>query len=256
MTAITLTTDFGLKDHYAASVKGALLRGAPGTPVVDVSHLVPPGDILQAAFILRNCFREFPEGSIHLLAVGASLSPKYAHVAILLDKHYFIGCDNGVFSLLSAQRPTEIVELPLPAGKTPSFIAKDVYVPAACALAGGIKLSALGPVRSDIFEKLVRRHPPQENMLSGTVNYIDGFGNLITDITQEQFAQVGKGRRFSINLIGDEIGELHRHYSEVVEGEKVAFFNSAGFLEIAINQGKASSLLNLKLYDVVRIEFS
>lgn len=256
MAVITLTTDFGLKDHYVASVKGALLSGSPaGTHLVDVSHLVPPGDILQAAFILRNCFREFPAGSIHILAVGASLSARYPHIAIALDGHFFVGCDNGIFSLLSASRPEQIVELALPADKTATFVTKDIYVPAACKLAAGATPDSLGQARGDIFEKMLRRHPPEEGVIKGSVNYIDAFGNLITDITREQFMSVGKGRPFSLNLIGDEINRLHNHYGEVVEGEKVAFFNSAGYLEIAINQGKASSLLNLKMYDIVRIEF-
>ncbi|TND09775.1 MAG: hypothetical protein FD123_899 [Bacteroidetes bacterium] len=255
MKVITLTTDFGLRDHYTAAVKGALLRGSPGTPVVDISHLVPPGDILQAAFILRNCFNEFPAGSIHIVAVGSSLSPRYPQIALFLDGHYFVGCDNGIFSLLSQNRPSRIVELALPADTTATFAAKDIYVPAAARLAAGEEIDTLGPLRSDVYEKMLRRHPPEDHVIKGTVVYIDAFGNLITDISAAQFRAIGKGRLFSIGLIGDEITKIHRDYSDVVEGEKVAFFNSAGMLEIAINQGKASSLLNLKLHDIVRIEF-
>lgn len=255
MKVITLTTDFGLRDHYTAAVKGALLRGSPGSLVVDVSHLIPPGDILQAAFILRNSFNEFPAGSIHILAVGSSLSPRYPQVALLLDGHYFIGCDNGIFSLLSQNRPAQIAELVPPSDLTATFAAKDIYVPAACRIASGEPLEQLGPLRSDVFEKMLRRHPPEEGVIKGTVVYVDTFGNLITDISAKQFRETGKGRPFVIHLIGDEINRIHRDYSDVVEGEKVAFFNSAGMLEIAINQGKAASLLNLKLHDIVRIEF-
>lgn len=253
MKIITLTTDFGLKDHYSAVLKGALLGGQQGLTVVDVSHLIPPGDILQAAFILRNCYHEFPAGSIHLLTVGASLSKRYPHIALLLAGHYFIGCDNGVFSLLSEKRPELIVEIAPQSNST--FMARDVYVPAALKLAAGTPLEELGPKRDDIFEKMLRRHPPENDVIKGTVTYIDAFGNLITDISITQFDLIGQKRPFRLDLIGDEINTISRQYSDVVEGEKLAFFNSAGFLEIAINQGKASALLNLKLYDIVRIEF-
>lgn len=254
MAVITLTTDFGLKDHYVAAVKGALISGSPAHPVVDVSHLIPPGDILQASFVLRHCFREFPKGSIHVVGVGTTLSQRYPHIVLRLEDHLFIGCDNGLFSLLSSERPSAIVEIGT--GTEPlSFVVRDLYVPAVIRLTAGETLEQLGETRNDIFEKLLLRHPPQDDQLNGSVIYVDAFGNLITDITRETFSRIGKGRPFSIEIVGDEITEIHGSYSEVIEGEKLALFNSSGLLEIAINQGKAVSLLNLKLNSVVRIRF-
>lgn len=255
MSVITLTTDFGLKDHYAAALRGRLLRIAPGTVISDVTHLIPAYDIQQAAWVLRNTFAEYPEGSVHIIAVGAGLSRRFGHVAAKLGGHYFIGCDNGFFSLFGEQRPEHVVLLSRGEDVATTFIARDIYAPAAAQLISGTPLSALGTELSGVVEKLQRRHPPEENVLKGAVAYVDSFGNLITDITRSNFDQTGRGRRFALELIGDEINQLHTAYADVPEGEKLALFNSAGVLEIAINQGKAASLLSLRLNDVVRIVF-
>jgi S-adenosyl-L-methionine hydrolase (adenosine-forming) len=256
MAILTLTTDFGLKDPYNAVLKGALLRLCPGALVVDISHQIPPYDIAQAAWVLRKAWHEFPEETIHIIAVGSSLSNKFSHVALELHNHRFIGCDNGFFSLFSDDRPESIAEIASGEKIETTFIARDIYAPIAARLVKGEPISTLGPYREGIFEKLTRRHPPETDVLKGMVAYIDAFGNLITDISREQFEHIRQGRNFTIELIGDEIDVLHKRYSDVVEGEKIALFNTSGVLEIAINQGKASSLLNLKLNDVIRIVFS
>jgi S-adenosyl-L-methionine hydrolase (adenosine-forming) len=255
MSIITLTTDFGLKDPYAAVLKGRLLSLCPQAVVVDISHQIPPYDLAQAAWVVRKAYREFPENTIHLIAVGSTLSTRYPHIAFELHGHRFIGCDNGLFSLLSDERPESIAEIATGENTETTFVARDIYAPIAARLVKGEPISTLGPYRESIFEKLTRRHPPEENVLKGTIAYVDAFGNLITDITRNQFEKMRQGRSFTIELIGDEIDILHKRYTDVVEGEKLALFNASGVLEIAINQGKASSLLNLKLYDVVRIVF-
>lgn len=255
MVLITLTTDFGLKDHYVATLKGRLLRNAPSAVLVDISHQIPAYDIQQAAWVLRHAMTEFPPGSIHIVAVGSELSRRFAHIAVALNGQYIIGSDNGFFSLFGNDRPDTIVELSKGDAIQSTFIARDIYAPAALRLAAGDELIRLGPVMNAITEKLHRQHPPEADILKGTVVYIDSFGNLITDISREQFDTTGRGRKFALELIGDEINQLHRVYSDVPEGEKLALFNAANMLEIAINQGKAASLLSLRLNDVVRIVF-
>ncbi len=256
MPVITLTTDFGLKDHYAASLKGALLRQLPSATVIDITHLIAPYDFGQAAYVLGHAFREFPADSIHVVAVGSGGGGRFNHVALRLHNHHFIGCDNGLFSLLSTEEtPEQVVELSA-AGKEPStFNARDLYLPAAVKIATGVPLGQLGPALSGVSQRIRPISPPEEDMLKGNVAYIDSFSNLITNITREQFMRIGKGRPFSLQLIGDEITELHRTYGDVAEGEKVAFFNSAGVLEIAVNSGNAAGLLNLRMNSVIRITF-
>jgi S-adenosyl-L-methionine hydrolase (adenosine-forming) len=255
MSVITLTTDFGHKDHYAAALRGTLLRLSPGTVIADITHLIPAYDIQQAAWVLRHAYSEFPKGSVHIVAVGAGLSRRFGHVAAKLGEHYFIGCDNGFFSLFGRERPEEVILLSRGEDVGSTFIARDLYAEAAVRIIAGEPLSALGAAQDGIVEKLRRQHPPEENVLKGAVAYIDGFGNLITDISRAEFDTVGRGRRFALELIGDEITQLHKAYADVPEGEKLALFNSSGVLEISINQGKASSLLSLRLNDVVRIVF-
>jgi S-adenosylmethionine hydrolase len=257
MPIITLTTDFGLKDHYAASLKGALMRQMPSVTQVDISHQIPPFDFGQAAYVLGHAFDEFPSGTVHLVAVGSGGSGPYNHVALKLKGHYFVGCDNGIFSLLSpAHSPELIVQLAL-AGKEPStFLARDLYLPAAIKLANGTPLEKLGLPQSNVAQLIRQISPPEEDVLKGTVIYIDQFSNLITNITGDDFDRIGKGRLFTIDLIREEITELHRTYGDVPSGALVAFFNSAGVLEIAMNNANAAVLLNLKLNSVVRITFS
>ncbi|HTF02386.1 MAG TPA: SAM-dependent chlorinase/fluorinase [Bacteroidia bacterium] len=256
MPIVTLTTDFGLKDHFAATLKGALYSAINGVTIADVSHLVTPFDIQQAAFTLGHSWHRFPRGTIHIVCVGPAPSQRFNHVAFRMGDHYFIGSNNGMFSLLSDDRPEVIVEI-CPAGKEPSsFPALDIYVPAAAAIASGKQLINTGTPLNGIAELIRPRHFPEDDVIKGNVVHIDSFGNLVTDIQRSEFERIGRGRPFSIQLIGDEITSIAQRYSDVDEGDKLALFNSEGTLEIAINQGKANQLLNLRMNSVVRINFN
>ncbi|HEU4717587.1 MAG TPA: SAM-dependent chlorinase/fluorinase, partial [Bacteroidia bacterium] len=150
MAVITLTTDFGLRDHYTGSLRGALLRQLPSATVIDISHQITPFDFDQAAYVLGHAYHEFPAGTIHLVAVGSGGGGKFPHVIVQLGEHFFIGCDNGMFSLLSDKNPSAVIELAA-GGKEPStFVARDLYVPAAAALANGTPAAQLGRALEDI----------------------------------------------------------------------------------------------------------
>ena len=105
MAIITLTSDWGLKDHYAGAVKGAILSKMPGARIVDISHQIPSFEIEQAAFVLKNAYSNFPKGSVHILGINTEESDKYAHTVVEVDGHFFIGTDNGIFSLLFDKKP-------------------------------------------------------------------------------------------------------------------------------------------------------
>jgi hypothetical protein len=260
MAIITLTTDFGLKDHYAAALKGALMRQMPSAEMVEITHQVPLMNYAEAGYVLGASFHEFPLGTVHLVAVGSGGSGPYNHVALKFKGHFFVGCDNGTFSLLDPHaEPEQIVQLAL-SGKEPStFLARDLYLPAAIKLASGTPLDKLGLPQSRLTKLMFPVAPPEPDVLKGTVVYVDSFRNLITNISGDDFDRIGKGRLFSIELIrlrGKEtITELHRTYGDVPIGAIVAFFNSTGVLEIAINNGPAAELLNLRQNSVVRITF-
>ncbi|HLG02626.1 MAG TPA: SAM-dependent chlorinase/fluorinase [Bacteroidia bacterium] len=254
MSVITLTTDFGLKDHYASSLRGALMRNAPAVTVAEITHLIAPFNIGEAAFILDRAFRDFPEGSVHVVAVGSG-GGRFGQIAVSIQKHFFIGCDNGLFSLIGDEPPGEVVQLAVRGEEPSTFLARDLYIPAAIKLVDGALLKDLGPPLNAFTQRQRQVAPPEADMLKGTILYVDSFGNLITDIRREDFHRVGRGRSFTIELVGEQITSLHRNYGDVPEGEIVAFFNSSSVLEIAINNGHGSGLLNLNVHTVVRIMF-
>jgi hypothetical protein len=252
---ITLTTDLGLRDPYVPATKGFILRHLPDVQMIDLSHTVKPFDIAQAAWMVRYAHREFPDDTVHLITVGGTVSRKFNHVMVRYHNQWMIGCDNGIFSLITEEEPELIIEL-CKGGEEPGPLTlKDVYAAAAVRLLSGTAPTELGP-RAERIQQLLRPiHPPESDTLKGSVAYIDSYGNVITDISSEQFVRFGKNLPFSIELFGDEITTVSKNYFDVAEGEKLAFFNSAGYLEIAINKGSASALLNIKSSFVVRIRF-
>ncbi|GAB4147708.1 MAG: SAM-dependent chlorinase/fluorinase [Bacteroidia bacterium] len=255
MPFVTLTTEFGTKDHYVPALRGYLYREIPQVVVADITHAIRQSDISHAAYVIGHAYREFPEGTVHIIAVGASGPRKYSHVLCKMNGHFFIGCDNGIFSLLDETRPELVIEICKGGEEPGTFVARELYARFASSLLNGAPPESLGVQLPGIQEKIRPVHPPETDVLKGNVIYIDHFGNLITSISRFDFDRIGKGRAFSIDMFGDDITEIHRTYSDVPEGEKVALFNHYGMLEIAINHGPASSLLNLKLNSVIRIHF-
>jgi S-adenosylmethionine hydrolase len=269
MAIITLTTDFGTRDHLVGSLKGSILRELPDAQIVDISHDVSPYSIIDAAYILGNAFRQFPEGSIHILAVDSESNADQVHLGIVGQQHYFIGPDNGVFSLIfQERRPDVITELNI-FQKTDSmlFPSRDVYVPAACHLSRGGKLEVIGKVRESMRMKQVLRPVVSQggNEILGSVIFIDRFGNAVTNISKQLFYEVGKSRSFEITYGGSIKTPITRVFEQykagIPEGKRMALFNSAGLLEIAIFKGDAagvggaSSLLGIRRQERIKIEF-
>lgn len=259
MSIITLTTDLGLKDYYVASVKGAILSQCPEAVIVDISHQVSKFDILQAAFILGNSYRDFPDGTIHIIGVMTDKTKENPHVAIFCDQQYFIGNDNGIFPLMLNNRPEKIVEIEISRDKNSiSFPVKDIFVNAACHLCKGENIETLGKERNQLYQRTGFNPIVNENAVRATVIYIDDFGNAFVNISEQLFNEAGKGRKFSISFRGGgyTIKKISRNYYNVPPGEMMAFFSAIGFLEIAINTGNASELLGLKVNDIVLVDFS
>jgi len=264
MRILTLTTDLGTRDYYSAAVKAAALTQIPGVQIVDITHLIPSFNISEAAFILRNVWADFPEGTIHLIGVDTRWSKSTPFAVVKKNGHYFIGADNGVFSLLFDEEDgAEVYSLSLLGDEVPAFPTKTIFIPAAAAIAGGKPLADIGEQMTG-YKVRPAVHPVVEyDNIRGSVIYVDGYGNVITNITRRLFEKHIGSRPFNIVLRrGDrDLRSISRTYDEVQEGEKVAIFSSGGHLEIAINRGTkgsgggASSLLGLRLNDVVRIEF-
>lgn len=264
MSIITLTTDMGTKDHYLAAVKGAIITQCPDARIIDISHGIEPFNNAEAAFVLRNAYPEFPRGTIHIIGVNPEADGTTPHLAVRHDGHIFLAADNGIFWLLFDGPPHEAFELTLKLDEDHmAFPTKSVFVKAACHIARGGTLDVIGRKTVQIREQIGFRPAVDAQSIRGAIMYVDRYGNVITNIKRSLFNEIGKGRTFTIAFgrSRDDIKELHKTYSDVPHGERVAFFGASGYLEIAVNKGVegagggASRLFGLHLQDPIRVEF-
>ncbi|MCK6693601.1 MAG: SAM-dependent chlorinase/fluorinase [Thermoanaerobaculia bacterium] len=255
MTIVTLTTDFGFQDYYAGALKGALLRHCPAIQLVDISHAIKPFDIVQAAFVVQNAYMEFPPGSIHLMGVNCVYDPQFRFLAARKDGHFFLAPDNGLLALLFEQLPeTDIRELPAPAGQ--HFPVKQSFAEAVGHLVSGKPFEGLGSPAGPILHRISLQPVIMPGRIRGTIIQVDNFENVIINIRRDVFEKNAKGRPFSLFFKrNDPITRLCQNYCDAPVGEPLCLFNSAGFLEIAVNMGKAATLLGLKVEDVVEVVF-
>ena len=261
---ITLISDMGLKDYYVASVKGAIYSQLPNANIVDISHDIPPFDIIHASFVIKNTFKQFPKNSVHIISIDAELNEDNKHIIVKNHDQYFIGADNGIFSLIFDKQPDGAWEINNNDNLIDfSFPTKDIFVPVACHLARGGLPALVGKEIDKIKTKQFFRPTIDNNSIKGMVCYIDKYGNLMTNITKQIFKEVGKNRSFKIFLTKSDftIKKIHHSYNEVPEGERIALFGSSGFLEIAINKGVkgsgggASQLFGITINDIISLEF-
>ncbi len=276
MSIITLTTDFGLKDHFVGAIKGTIYSELPDARIVDISHLISPFNIAETAYILKNAYKSFPEGSIHIIGVDSELNEETNHIALYLDNHYFICPNNGVISLLASEiKPEKIVEINIHERVETIFPVLDVFVKVACHIARGGKLEIIGRVIQD-FKQIVELQPTissDNNTINGNVIYIDNYGNSISNVSQKLFQEIGKGRDFEVIANRYSFKKINTKYCDIVDysipkdqrlldGTRLAIFNSANYLEIAMYRsnlhtvGGASTLLGLKYRDTITIKFS
>ena len=274
MHIITLTTDMGLKDHYVAAIKGKIYSLKKDAVIVDISHEVKPFNILQAAFLIKNCLKDFPENTIHVLGVDPEPLVNFSQpeesilpVIMYYKKQYFVGTDNGIFSLILDNNKWDglwAMEDVLSQPELMKFPTKNILIPAACKLANGTKPKEIGSEKTTIRKAIPLTAVIEPNVLKGVVTHIDHYGNIVTNVKKEDFHRVGKNIPFTIYFRQKEyyIDTISLGYNEVPPGEKVAIFNDADLLEIAINKGTpengggANALFGMRVGDVVRIEFT
>lgn len=260
MSIITLTTDLGTKDHYLASLKAAIYSQSEDVKIIDITHEIDQFNILEAGLTVKNCFKDFPQNTIHIIAIDDELSIDNDHVAVYAHGQYFIAADNGLFSIiLNDFKPDKIVSLNINQ-KTDflTFASRDIFATAACHIARGGTLEIIGKEVNDFRIKKQTLSPVTDsNMIKGIVTNIDNYGNAITNINTSVFEKIRRSRNFSI-VFGredEQIKKISNKYKDVEIAEKLAIFNSNNLLQISINQGNANSLLGLKFYDTIRIEF-
>lgn len=239
--AITLLTDFGTADGYVAEMKGVLLCAAPGVPLLDMSHDVPAHDVEFGRLTLARYWRRYPAGTVHLVVVDPGVGSSRAAIAVASGAQYLVGPDNGVLSPALFAMDARVVALPIHPNASPTFHGRDVFAPAAAALACGATLDEIG----DPLLEPVRRRTPQpvrrgDGMIEGEVLTVDRFGNALTNILAREASAVvldARGAARTLRVVST--------YADAEAGEAVALVGSSGFLEIAVRDGNASASLAL-----------
>ncbi len=258
MHIITLTSDWNENDYYVASIKGKLLSGCPEVTIVDISHSIKPFNTAQAAFVVRNSYPSFPEGTIHMIAVNTEPEPGGQLLAARISNQFFLCADNGMLGLLGGQEPETVVQLDETLQKKPaSFISLDLFAEAACALVRGTPITGLGVPATRYNRQTPLRPTLEDHTITGSVIYIDSYSNAITNISRELFDRIGNGRPFQVFVQSKHyiLRSINQRYNDSPPGELLAIFNSAGLLEIAIRNGNAAGLLNLNTNSSIRVEF-
>ena len=248
MPLLTLTSDIGQQDFLVGAVKGQLLQANATLTIVDITHQLSPFNYPQAAYVCRNAIRNFPEGSFHLVLVNL-FDEKPEHMLLAQHNGHFIGCaDNGLLTMMLEEAPQKIVALALDKSAQKNTVyCTSVFAKAFNELINGKRLEDCGDPNVSIRVKNPLRAMLGNNWIEGQIIFIDNFENVIVNITKEEFEEQRKGRSFKVVFKRDEvIDKISETYADVAEGEKLALFNSAGYLEIAINKGNAAGLFGLQ----------
>ena len=249
MSIVTLISDFGDKDYYVPALKGNLLSSIPNVNIIDITNNIPPHDIVEAGFILRNTYPSFPKGSIHICYVKNHELNQHL-IFTEFEGQYFIGPNNGLFSLVF-NTPTQFYKLH-----------DNVYMPfkelgelAKAIIAGG-SLETIGIPCDQIQERIGLAPIVYADQIRASVIHVDRYGNLVINVTGELFENNRKGRRFRIYFKRlDPITEICDAFNDVNVGEPICLFNSSGHMVLAIHMGNASDDLDLKKEDIIQIIF-
>ncbi len=249
MGCITLLSDFGLQDGSVASVKGTLMQYTPQLPIVDISHLIEPYQLQQAAYIIASAYRSFPQGTCHVLLFDVFSEKNPRLLLCEHEGHYFLAPDNGILSL-AFHAPLEQVWDCLELDNDHTF---NDWLHQTGKVVRKLQTSKASELQlpSCILKNAPQHWKPkvEGKTVECHVIHIDRFENVVINLTRQEFEAIGQGRPFSIQFMRDEeINDLSKHYVNVRKGEKLCRFNSTGYLEIAINRGKAASLFGLQLH--------
>lgn len=257
---VTLLTDFGSADPYAAAVKGVILSACPQARIVDISHEVPPQDVLAGAVVLAQAAPYFPAGTLHVVVVDPGVGGDRRILAAKMGGHTVLVPDNGIISFLADKLPLESIfvvrnteYLPI---RDPSmtFHGRDIFAPVAGHILNGLDIAKLGPPPKTYKLLDIPTAEPTGDHIAGQVIYIDHFGNLVSNIPEQMVrARYGELGRVHVTCAGRSVGPLQGAYSFVEPGEVLAVFNSMGYLEVAVNQGRACDSLAAGIGAEIRV---
>ena len=275
MSIITLTTDYGNKDYSVSELKAKIYNEISDVRIVDVSHNISPFNLTEAAYIIKSAYRHFPKDSIHIIGIESELTPENAHLAMKFNNNYFIGADNGIFSMIIDDfKADSIVEINIHKNYNNTISANDVFVKVATHISRDGKLEVIGKKINSIKE--IKDIKPvisnDNNQIIGSIIYIDNYGNVVTNITEKIFTEISKSRPFTIYARNVKFDKIFNSYSDAIDysvpkekreedGKKIALFNNLGYLELSIYKsnpstvGSASTLFGLGYRDQISIHF-
>lgn len=246
---ITLTTDFGLQDYYVGAIKGVIYQIYPEAKIVDITHEIPPQDIIRASFVLREIWRVYPPGTVHVAVVDPTVGSGRRIILADFAGQYFLVPDNGILTMIYRISPPQKIHVVAnsdlfckPVSNT--FHGRDIFAPVAAHIARGLAIEHVGPPTSVIALLEFPSVAIEPKGLVGSIIYVDRFGNLMSNISADILDRSGLDyRKIKVYIDGNLIGSLRKTFSDVGPSEPVAYINSAGFLEIAINYGRAEGQL-------------
>ncbi len=249
---ITLLTDFGISDSYVGQMKGKILSINPGVTLVDITHSFTAHDIRQGAFLIFSAWQAFPPGTIHLCVVDPGVGSDRRALILNRARHLFVGPDNGIFSFLlnrgeEAENPVSVYSIRHPHGAerdgSATFHGRDIFAPVAAQLSLGAAASAFGPEADDCVSLQIPRPELHGKKIKAEVIYVDGFGNLITNLTRAELRDCGSCRiRAGQSL---QIAGISRTYADVTLHSALAYWGSAGFLELGLREGNLARAFGL-----------
>jgi len=258
---ITLLTDFGSKDAYVSALKGVILSICPETKIIDIAHDIPKYDINYGAFLLSQTAPYFPVGTIHLVVIDPGVGTTRRRIIINGKRNMYVGPDNGVLSL-AAEKEGVIKTVEIKKKQfmlhivSKTFEGRDVFAPVSAYLAKGYKIDAFGPIIRNIVKLPLANIEIVNGKLVGEILYIDGFGNIITNIVNKSIhcSEIPVGAPFTVS-IGEQSKKmtLCSAYEEVSVGKPLMIIGSSGFYEISVNKGSAKVLFQANIGDVIEI---
>jgi S-adenosyl-L-methionine hydrolase (adenosine-forming) len=271
MAIVTLTSDIGQQDYLIGAIKGQLLQINPDFKLVDISHGLSPFNFSQAAYICRNAIKNFPPYSYHILLINLFDKKPEQLLMAFHNGQYLLCADNGLLTMILEEKPEYVIGLNLDKSEPMNTLhCAKTMGRAINRMLKGDRLQDIGELDSMFVEKHALKPLLGENWIEGQILFIDNFENVVVNITRQQFEEQRKGRNFVVTFKRDEtITSISETYADVMEGEKLALFNSANYLEIAINKGNAAGLFGLQgfndrdpnlqsrlFYQTVRIHFT
>ena len=247
MATITLTSDFGYRNYITGGIKGCLLTGNQQHNIVDISHEIEPFNFNDALYIFGNAYQHFPAHTWHLLFVNVFYRPIPQFLLAWHKGHYFAAPDNGLLPMVLGDLPQQCILLPMPKENALTIDWTKAIGQAIEEMEKGTSFHELGEEPEEIKRMATPQPALGADYIEGHIIFIDRFENVVINIRRNIFDEVGRGRQFSISLtLNEKIEQIHQHYGQVREGDKLAFFNQSGYLEIAINKGNAAGLFGLR----------